>query len=98
MNVKINTFKSVIDFKCSWCDNDLMKLILFSNRIEYYDTTKNIKKGEIGLNRNCVVFVKDDYMFELFTTGCIYLFILIIEKSKELSEKINCLIEELKRK
>lgn len=71
--------------------------MLYENKIEYYDHVKNVKKGEILLNKNCVAIVKDEYKFELFTPKRTFLFKLDNIGAKEWSEKINHVIEILKK-
>jgi len=72
-------------------------LVLYPNKIEYHDPSKNVKKGEIILNKNCIALMKDDYKFELFTPKRTYLFKLDNLGSRDWSEKINNVIEVLKK-
>lgn len=88
----------IVKKKSPWFHYNTRKLILFPNKIEYFDPVKNIKKGEIILTKNCIALIKDDFKFELFTPKRTYLFKLDHIGSKDWSEKINCVIEELKSK
>ena len=83
--------------KSPWFHYNTRKLVLFSNKIEYYDPVKNVKKGEIILSRNCTALMKDEYRFELFTPKRTFLFKLDKAGSKEWSDKINTVVEELKK-
>jgi len=90
-------FEEIVKKKSPWFHYNTRKLILYPNKIEYYDPHKNLKKGEILLNKNCIALMKDDHKFELFTPKRTYLFKLYNNGSKEWSEKINNVIEILKK-
>lgn len=97
MKVKKKFTVEVVKKKSPWFHYNTRRLILFSNKIEYYDPAKNVKKGEIMLNKNCTALIKDEFRFELFTPKRTYLFKLDNVGSKEWTSKINCVIEELKK-
>lgn len=95
--IKSPLYLEIVCKKSPWFHYNIRKLVLFSRKIEYSDPIKNIKKGEITLDKNCIALVKDDYKFELFTPKRTYLFKLNNVGAKDWCKKINHVIEELKK-
>jgi len=89
--------QDLVKKKSPWFHYNTRLLILYNNKLEYYEPKNKIKKGEIALNKNCTALVKDDFIFELFTPKRTYLFKLESSNSKEWSEKINYAIELIKK-
>jgi len=87
--------KELAKKKSPWFHYNTRLLILYQTKLAYYEPLKNIKKGEINLNKFCNALAKDDYKFELFTQKRTYYFKLENPKSKQWAEVINCLIEQM---
>ena len=57
----------IVKKKSPWFHFNRRKLILFNNKLEYYDPIALKKKGEIMLNKKSYVKSKDSYTFEVIT-------------------------------
>lgn len=68
---------------------------MYKNRLEYFDPVKDVKKGEIFLDKNSIIKLKDDFTFEVFAQNKTYVFKLEKVGAKEWIKKINKVIQQL---
>jgi len=90
-------YEDVIKKRSPWFHFNKRRLILFGNKMEYHDPLTNIKKGEIVLNRHCDATLKDHYTFEVFTPMRTFLFKTEGKTAWIWCEKINSVVENIKR-
>ena len=93
----LNITLEIVSKKSPWFHYNKRNLMLFPSKMEYYDPVKNVKKGEIPLCKACSAIFIDAHKFELNTPKRSYLFKVESVGSKDWVEKINCVIEELKK-
>lgn len=64
--------------KSPWFHYNTRKVLIYSDKLQYIDPTKNIIKGEVPLTRECKVVAVNDLRFELHTPKRIFFFKVII--------------------
>jgi hypothetical protein len=70
----ISNYIEKLKKKSPWFHYNKRRLLLFKNRLEYYDTLTNTKKGEILLKKNCSAIIIDAYCFEVITKDRTFFF------------------------
>jgi len=96
-NMNFIIYEEIVKKRSPWYHFNKRRLILFKDRLEYHDPLANTKKGDIILNKHCSAIMKDEYTFEVFIPKRTFLFKTDNKNAFTWCEKINLVIEYLKK-